>query len=186
MENENLEKLFDTLQGTFDIEEPLEGHQQRFLEKLSTSQGVVAIGRKKKPRLKTLSIAASMAMLFMLSIGLFNSKPTLEEQVAKISPEVSQTQFYFASLIEEQIKELENESTPETQQIIEDTMRQLQRLDTNYKTLEQDLVNGGNSKLILSAMITNFQTRIDLLKDVLNQIETIKNLKNQDDTKYTI
>ena len=56
----------------------------------------------------------------------------------------------------------------------------------NYKVLEQDLLNGGNSKLILSAMITNFQTRIDLLQDVLDQVENIKNLKNYNDENYTI
>lgn len=186
MENENLENLFDKLQGTFDIEEPKEGHQQRFLEKLQASQGVVSIQRKKNSWWKPLSIAASLAILCALGIGFFNSAPTRDEQVAEISPEVSQTQFYFASLIEEQVKELEDLSTPETQKIIDDTMVQLQRLETNYKKLEQDLLNGGNSKLLLSAMITNFQTRIDLLEDVLNQIENIKTLKNQNDANYTI
>jgi len=65
-------------------------------------------------------------------------------------------------------------------------MLQLQRLETGYQNLEQDLVNGGNSKLILSAMITNFQTRIDLLQDVIDQISTIKTLKNQNDANFTI
>lgn len=186
MENENIDKLFNTLQGTFDIEEPNEGHQQRFLEKMQASQGVVSIQGKKKSWWKPLSIAASVVLLCAIGIGFFNSAPTHEEQVAEISPEVSQTQFYFASLIEEQVKELEEENTPETRKIIEDTMMQLQRLETNYKTLEQDLLNGGNSKLILSAMITNFQTRIDLLKDVQDQISNIKILKNQNDANYTI
>lgn len=186
MENENLENLFDKILGTFDIEEPQEGHQQRFLEKLQASQGVVSIERKKKSWWKTLSIAASVAILCAVGIGFFNSAPSRDEQVAKISPEVSQSQFYFANLIEEQVLELENESTPETQKIIDDTLVQLHRLETNYIKLEQDLLNGGNSKLLLSAMITNFQTRIDLLEDVLNQISTIKILKNQNDANYTI
>ncbi len=186
MENEKIENLFDNLQGTFDIEEPKEGHQQRFLEKLQASQGVVSIERKRKSWWKPLSIAASVVLFCAVGIGFFNSVPTRDEQVAEISPEVSQTQFYFASLIEEQVRELENVSTPETQKIIDDTMVQLQRLEANYKTLEQNLLNGGNSKLLLSAMITNFQTRIDLLEDVLNQIENIKTLKNQNDANYTI
>ncbi|MFS4448070.1 hypothetical protein [Maribacter sp. 2307UL18-2] len=186
MENENIEQLFDKLQGTFDIGEPKEGHQQRFLEKLQASQGVVSIERKKKSWWRPLSIAASIVLLVGVGIGFFNSAPTRDEQVAEISPEVSQTQFYFASLIEEQVRELEEMGTPETQKIIDDTTIQLRRLETNYSTLEQDLINGGNSKLILSAMITNFQTRIDLLEDVLDQIETIKTLKNQNDANYTI
>ena len=186
MENENIDRLFDKPQGTFDIEEPQEGHQHRFLEKMQKSQGVVSLERKRKSLWKPLSIAASLLLLCALGVSFFNLAPTLDEQVAQISPEVSQTQFYFASLIEDQVRELENESTPETQKIIDDTMVQLQRLETNYRTLEEDLLNGGNSKLILSAMITNFQTRIDLLKEVQGQILNIKTLKNQNDANYTI
>lgn len=186
MENENIEQLFNKLQGTFDIEEPREGHQDRFLEKLQASQGVVSLDTKRRSWWKPLSIAASVVLLVAVGIGFFNTTPTRDEQVAEIAPEVSQTQFYFASLIEEQVKELEDMGTPETQKIIDDTMVQLKKLEANYSSLEEDLLNGGNSKLILSAMITNFQTRIDLLEDVLNQISTIKNLKNQNDANYTI
>ncbi len=186
MEKDNIDKLFDNLQGTFDTEEPKGGHQQRFLEKLQASQGVVSIQKKKNWWWKPLSIAASVAILLGIGFSMYNTSPTVDQQVAEISPEVSQTQFYFASLIEEQVKQLESESTPETKKMIDDTMIQLNRLDANYKVLEQDLLNGGNSKLILSAMITNFQTRIDLLQDVLDQVENIKNLKKYNDENYTI
>ena len=186
MKKDNIHQLFDKLQGTFDTEEPAGGHQQRFLEKLQASQGIVSIQKKKNTWWRPLSIAASAVILLAIGLSMFNTSPTIEQQVAEISPEVSQTQFYFASLIEEQVRQLESESTPETEKIIDDTMVQLKKLDTNYKVLEQDLLNGGNSKLILSAMITNFQTRIDLLQEVLDQVENIKNLKNYNDENYTI
>ena len=81
---------------------------------------------------------------------------------------------------------MKEEKTPETAQLVDDTLAQLAKLDKDYQTLEQDLVDGGDSKIILSAMITNFQTRIDLLKEVLSQIENIKNLKTQNDESFTI
>jgi len=186
MEKDNIDKLFDNLQGNFDTEEPKGGHQKRFLEKLQASQGVVSIQRKKNTWWRTLSIAASVIILLGVGFIMFNSTTSVDQQVAEISPEVSQTQFYFASLIEDQVKQLESESTPETKKIIDDTMVQLKKLEGNYQMLEQDLLNGGNSKLILSAMITNFQTRIDLLQEVLDQVENIKNLKNYNDENYTI
>jgi len=186
MEKDKINKLFDNLQGTFDTEEPKEGHQQRFLEKLQASQGVVTIQKKKNSWWRPLSIAASVVILLGIGFTMFNSSATIDEQVAEISPEVSQTQFHFASLIDEQVKQLESQSTPETKKLVDDTMVQLKKLDGSYKMLEQDLLNGGNSKLILSAMITNFQTRIDLLQDVLDQVENIKNLKNYNDENYTI
>lgn len=186
MEKGKLENLFKDLQGTFDTEEPAAGHEQRFLEKLERGHVVVQMARKRTSWWKPLSIAASVAILLTVGINLLAPKQSLEEQVAEIAPEVSETQFYFASLIEEQVKLLESESTPETRKIIDDTMIQLKKLEDSYTKLEQDLLKGGNSKLILSAMITNFQTRIDLLQDVLNQIDTIKTLKKYNDENYTI
>lgn len=185
-EDRTIEELFKTLQGSFDTEEPAEGHQQRFLDKLSNANGVVRLAPKKRNWWRPLSIAASIILLFAVGASLYTNQPSMDEQLAKISPEASQTQFYFANLIEEQIKELENESTPETKILVDDTMAQLTKLEINYKKLEQDLIGGGNSKLILSAMITNFQTRIDLLQEVMDKIENIKTFKNYDDENITI
>ncbi len=186
MEKDNLDRLFHNLKDSFDTEEPTTGHNLRFQEKLEAAQGVVSIQKKGSSWWKSLSIAASIAIMASIGLGLYNSSPTIEEQVAKISPEVSKTEFYFASLIEEQVKQLQSESTPETQKIISDTMVQLKKLEADYLVLEENLLKGGNSKLLLSAMITNFQTRIDLLQDVLNQVDTIKNIKNYNDENYTI
>lgn len=186
MEKENIERVFDDLKGSFDIEEPRHGHEARFLQKLIASKEDKNLRARKNGLRKMLLIAASIAFLCAISVGLYESQPTLEERVAKISPEVSKTEFYFANLIEEQVQELENGSTPETRQIIDDTMVQLKSLEKSYARLEQDLLNGGNSQLILSAMIKNFQTRMDLLQEVLEKMEIIKNLKNYDNAKSTI
>ncbi|WP_373516179.1 hypothetical protein [Pricia sp.] len=186
MENENIDRLFDTLRGSFDTEAPKAGHEFRFLGKLNASKGLASQEKKNKFGWKSLAIAASIALLCAVAVGLYESQPTLDQQVAEISPEISRSQLYFAGLIEEQVKALEKESTPQTRRIIDDSMVQLRKLETDYAQLEQDLIKGGNSKLLLSAMITNFRTRIDLLQDVLDKIESIKNLKSYDDTETTI
>lgn len=184
--DENIEELFKELKGTFDLEEPREGHQERFLEKLSAARGVVHISSQRRNWWKPLSIAASFILLFGLGIAFYTSQPTVEEQVAEISPEASQTHFYFANLIEEQVKELKEQSGPETQAMVDDALQQLEKLEADYDKLEKDLIEGGDSKLILSAMIMNFQTRIDLLQDVMNQIDNIKNINNYNDENFTI
>ncbi len=186
LKKDNIEELFESLHGTFDTEEPMKGHEDRFLEKLSAAQGVVSIKRTKRNWWRPLSIAASVVLLIGLGIGFLTEPISVENKVAKISPEASQTHFYFANLIEEQVRELEKQDSPETRKIIEDTMAQLQKLEQDYKRLEEDLLNGGDSKLILSAMITNFQTRIDLLEEVMNQVDIIKNIKSHNDENFTI
>ncbi|MGI9546818.1 MAG: hypothetical protein ACR2MM_06265 [Flavobacteriaceae bacterium] len=186
LQNENIEELFNQLRGSFDNEEPKAGHKQRFIEKLNTSKGVVTLKPQRRNWWKPISIAASVALLLSLGIGYYGNQQSVEQRVAEISPEASQTHFYFANLIEEQVKVLEEQSNPETKEVIADAMIQLQKLEENYTKLENDLLEGGDSKLILSAMITNFQTRIDLLEEVMNQINTIKNINTYDDANYTI
>jgi len=183
---DDINQLFNQLKDDFDFESPKENHQQRFLEKLNQSKGVVGIHKKKRNWLKPLSIAASVVVLCVLGLQFFINKPTINEQVVEISPEVSKTEFYFASLIEEQIQQLKDEKSPETARLIDDTLLQLKKLETDYKKLEQDLINSSNTKIILNAMVINFQTRIDLLKEVLNNIEDIKNLKSYNDENFTI
>ncbi|WP_422350731.1 hypothetical protein [Flagellimonas sp.] len=186
MKKDNLEELFGRLQGKLDLEEPQLGHQDRFLEKLNQSKGVTHLNSKKFNWWKPLSIAASVAFLCLLGIQVINTKPSIKEQVVEIAPEVSQTEFYFVNVIEEQIQQLKNEKSPETAKLVDDTLIQLEKLEKDYEALEQELVNGGNSKIILNAMITNFQTRIDLLKEVLSNIENIKNIKSHYDENITI
>jgi hypothetical protein len=183
---ENLENWFKNMKGSFDSEEPQEGHQHRFLNRLNASQGTIDLQRRHKSWWRPLSIAASLLVLMGLGLTVMINRPTLKEQVAEISPEVSKSQIYFAGLIEEQVNQLKDESTPATKKMIDDTLLQLKKLERNYGQLEQDLLNGGNSKLILSAMITNFQTRINLLQEVLEQVETINNIKNNKDENITI
>ncbi|MEM1257852.1 MAG: hypothetical protein AAGC45_08510 [Bacteroidota bacterium] len=185
MKKENLENLFERLHNDFDFEEPKAGHQERFLEKLNQANGVATLP-KKRNWWKPLSIAASISLVLVLGLQLFNNQPTLKEQVVEIAPEVSETEFYFASLIEEQVQMLKEEKSPETAKLVDDTLAKLSELEADYKVLEQELVNGGNSKMLLNAMITNFQIRIDLLEEVLANVETIKNLKPQDDANFTI
>ncbi|WP_435625207.1 hypothetical protein [Flagellimonas sp.] len=186
MKKDNLDDLFERLQGQFDIEEPGSGHQERFLAKLNQSKGVVSLPQRKNRVWKPLSIAASVVLICLLGLQIFNSEPSIKEQVVEIAPEVSKTEFYFASLIEEQVQELKDAKSPETARLVDDTLIQLDKLETDYNNLEQELINGGDSKIILNAMITNFQTRIDLLKEVLQNIENIKNLKSYNDENFTI
>ncbi|SDM80712.1 hypothetical protein [Kriegella aquimaris] len=179
IEKEKLENLFAEIRESLDYHEPDSGHKERFFEKLNAKNTSISDVRGRRIRwIKSLSIAASLALIIALGAYIGNAEPTMEEQVARISPEASNTQFYFANLIEEQVKKLKEEVSPETLKIIDDTLLQLKNLEKDYKELERNLIQGGNSKLILSAMITNFQTRINLLNAVLNQIETIKILKN--------
>ena len=60
-------------------------------------------------------------------------------------------------------------------------------LEKEYESLKIDLTNSGDDKRVIYAMISNFQTRIDLLKNVMETIENVKQLKkNNNENSITI
>lgn len=182
--NTEIENLFKELKNRFDTQEPSNTHTAKFIEKLNTTQKTQKT--QKKLSWKPFTIAASIAFLCAIGFTFFYPGQITNKQIAEIAPEVTETKFYFTSLINNQVNELKKETSPSTKKIIDDTLLQLNKLESDYKKLEQNLLNGGNTKLILSAIITNYQTRIDLVKDVMEQIDTIKNLKNYNDENFTL
>lgn len=183
MKENSLEKLFEKAKPYLDTEEPAIGHQVRFLDKLNNTKADNVTGIS---WWKPLSIAASVVLVMGIFLGQMTWNKTESEQLAEIAPEISNTEFYFANLIEQQINQLESERSPETQKLVEDVLQQMQLLEQDYERLKSDLLNGGNSQNILSAMIHNFQTRIDLMQDVLQKIESLKTFKNQYDENVII
>lgn len=187
MQKDTIDELFDNLKGEFDINEPNKNHELRFLDKLKTND-VVAINSKKTPGFNWkpfLAIAASVVICLSVFMTMQNEPEALD--LASVSPELSETQDFFTATIENELKKLNKERSPLTEQIITDALEQIQILETNYQNLKTDLTESGNDQRVIYAMITNFQNRIDILNTVLEQIETIKELKiNTNEPKNTI
>ena len=175
MKQDNLDTLFKNLTNEFDLLEPQENHKERFLLKLKQNKDAKT-AFKWKP---LLSIAASI--LLLISLFVFTGKPEIENDLASVSPEMKQTQDYFTLTINEELKKLNAERNPETQHLIDDAMELITQLETDYLNLTLDLNESGNDQRVIYAMINNFQSRIDILNTVLEQIESIKELKNNTD-----
>lgn len=179
MENKELNGFFRDLD--FDIAEAPEGHQERFLEKLKKHQFQPGSSRGKLRMLwmPILAVAASLLILFMLTGNLTgfqisNSKGDL----AAISPEMKETHEFYTSLIKTELTRLDEVKSPETEAVVNDALKQLEKLDSDYMELKKDLVKSGQDKRVIFAMVSNLQQRIDVLNNVLSRIEKINELKN--------
>ncbi|MEZ4797301.1 MAG: hypothetical protein R2785_09030 [Flavobacteriaceae bacterium] len=177
MSKNNLNIIFENLRADFDVEEPNSGHENRFLIKLNNqNREVITLTQPKSNFWKPfLSIAASIVLLVTVFIS-FN-KTNEPRDLASISPEMAETQNFFTNAISAEIEKLNSELTPEFQDLVVDALFQIELLEANYNKLKQDLTVSGNDKRVISAMISNFQDRIDILNNVLNQIEELKSTK---------
>lgn len=172
-EKQDLENLFARFNGEWDTEEPANGHEDRFLNRLE--------GKKKKKGL-LLRLAMPTAAAILIFFGIWTIyKPDAGTNtgaaVAKLSPKVQETQMYFAGIIQKELAKVEKENSPETQMLVKDALLRMDALEKDYEKLTKEMLAKGENKLIIHAMITNLQTRISFLEDVLTKIENIKKLK---------
>jgi biopolymer transport protein ExbD len=175
MKEENIEKVFKHLEGSFDVNSPNEGHHGRFLEKLNMDNTNLQPPSSKNHWKPLIAIAASLLICFAVFAGL--NKPSNSMDLASVSPELSKTQDFFTVTISEELKKLDAERSPLTNVMINDAMQQLAVLEDDYKNLKTDLSQSNDNRVIY-AMVSNFQNRIDVLTEVLDKIEDLKDLKN--------
>ena len=187
MKKDNIDKFFEEMRSDFDVESPNIGHQERFLSKLKNqNSGTITPTSGKVNFWKPfLSIAASVLLCLSL-ITLLKPSEKIKD-LASVSPEMSQAQSFFTTAISEELLKLNEAKTPDTAKLIEDAMKQMEILEKEYESLKIDLTNSGDDKRVIYAMISNFQTRIDLLKSVMETIENVKQLKkNNNENSITI
>ena len=168
MSNHNLEAIFNT--HNWDIEEPSAGHEKRFREKLNAFKP-----KKRKNYWTAIGIAASF--LLGISILYFTSLPQEKEIV--FSPQVQETHDYFSSILTAEVSNLKKLENPATKMLIEDALLEMERLEKDYESLKIEIRKNGENKQIVFAMITNMQTRISFIKQVLEQVEQLNSQSNE-------
>ena len=183
-QKDSLDRLFERLEGKFDTVESPADHQKRFLAKLEADQAESKL--KSSPIVRTLwkplSIAATVLLLLTAGIFIQNYEPEVDG-LASVSPKMEETQSFFTTVINDELETLKSFENEDTELLIHNTLGRLADLESKYDRLKIDLVNSGNDKRVIAAMITNFQNRIELLQQVTKTIDEIKTLKaNKNET----
>ena len=188
MKKDPIKDLFEKMHCELDIHKPSLNHRNRFLDRLQEQNEVKDLSDVHNPInwYRPLAIAASIAILFgvFLSTYLFDNKTPGD--LASVSPEMEQTQSFFVTAIATQLEEIKEKASPETQELVNDALNQIEKLESDYQKLKVDLVQSGNDQRVISAMIKNFQKRANLLDEVLQKINTIKTLKQTENENFIL
>ena len=164
MEHKNINELFE---GTtnWDFESPESGHEKRFLEKLQVT-------KLKKRNWIPLSLVASLFLSFGVLLYFYSN---FQQEEIQLSPQVQETQDYFSSVIQSELKNLKEQKNPMTTVLITDALNEMKKLETDYEKLKKEIAKNGENKQVIFAMITNMQTRISFLQQVMEQVDQINN-----------
>jgi hypothetical protein len=168
----NLEQYFDKNKDLFDIYEPNEGHMERFRARLE-NPGKQESGRSSLSYY-VMAIAASVLLVFGYWLGNFNSNKGAE--LADVSPQMEETQNFYVASIRSEMEKISGKRTEENTKIIDDAFKQLDILENNYQKLTLELKESGADKRVIHAMITNFQNRLFVLENLMDQLEELENM----------
>lgn len=162
----------------FDIHQTPTGHFNRFKDKFEAKKTSFIV---KPHRHKWYLIAASLALLVSLW---YNLKPVEKEgyELAAVSEQMKETQTYFTSVLTREIKKVNLQKNEQTNQLIQDALTRINRLQNEYINLSIELKNTGFDHRIVNAMIFNFQQRITIVQNLLDQINSIKTKQHETST----
>lgn len=173
------------------------GHRTRFLEKLEKANAVITVEvtdhvdqhfrtiknnppDKKVILLKQWALVASIVILLGIT-GLTIRNSNDDQGLSSVSTEMAQAQDFFTNTINQELVKLNKKENPDNKRIVTDTKTALHKLEQEYISIKKDYMVNSDSKMVIAAMIQNFQSRIDLLQLALEQIEQLKDLKEQKD-----
>ncbi|PLX05440.1 MAG: hypothetical protein C0594_07310 [Marinilabiliales bacterium] len=181
---DRLKKIIQEQQTHHD-QEPMEGHFERFAEKLEANQ------QKKRKLFPMFLKAASIAILFILSslwvYERFTEKQSTETQIsiADLSPEYKEAEMYYTHLVSEKNNEIENIlSNDSTEYKI--ISNELTEMDSLYTSLSNDLQANPNDKRVINSIIEYYQVKVEVLNRILNKLENVKPQKQYSHEKIEV
>lgn len=172
--DKDIQDFFKKHRNELDTEKMSSGHEARFLEKMKAPEK-----KTKKLWVTYLSVAASVILL--IGFYLFNNFNNPEEQLIEDNSypqEIAEAQFYFEGIITRELDRIQTYKNESNAKIIEDTLERIQKLKTEEEALLNQLSTDYN-RGIVKALVDNFQLRINLLNDLVQQIDEINQLKNE-------
>ena len=87
--------------------------------------------------------------------------------MADISPKMEEVENYFVTAINQELKTVEENRSLDTETIIEQALNRLEDLEEDYNYFLAELNTNGNQTRLISAMIKNYQKRLEILQNVL-------------------
>ena len=170
-----LEEIFKRGRSEFDDREPSDGHFERFSFKLATR---LHAGKAKRSILPYLLKAAVVTLLVTLSsLWTFDHfvRPNLKKTMtlSEVSPEYREVENYYVT----QVNFMENEftsldlSNPEQKEAL---MSEMASMDSVYVELQKELKANPNDQRIIDAMIKHYQTKLEVMTYILDQLRQIK------------
>jgi len=171
----NIEDIIRNNREIFEEEEPAEGHFDRFNKKLIQRFHSGTFKRSIVPYLLKAAVVTLLVTLSSLWIwDHFLSPANKRMTLGDVSPQYREVENYYihqVSLLENEIKTVKLSEDPEHNKMLTSEMRSM---DSVYVQLQKELKTNPGDDRIISAMIEHYQTKLEVMTYIVNQLKTIR------------
>ena len=183
----NIEEFIRNNKNEFDSEEPSENHYENFNKKLGSKF-------KREARLLPLLRIASVAILLILSSLWIVQNFIIDEQIVSIaklnlsdlSSDYNEVEMFFTAGINSSLEELANLGSEGERIKHEMVESEFKELDSTYELLQAELAMQPDDERIIDAMIGYYQTKQNILNNILTQLKHAKNLNPNNHDTYQV
>lgn len=175
-EMKNIEEIIRENRNLFEEREPIDGHLDRFDWKLEKRLHSHATKRSIVPyllRAAVVTVLVTLSSLWAWDTFLRQDKGGMT--LGEVSPQYREVENYYVhqvSLMEGQLQTIDFGTSPEQKEMLQE---ELKSMDSTYVQLQKELKANPNDERIINAMIEHYQTKIEVMTFIVDQLKAIRN-----------
>ncbi|EMY82263.1 hypothetical protein pgond44_03463 [Psychroflexus gondwanensis ACAM 44] len=162
-----------------------EGHQQLFETKLKKESKAVSSSETLQ------KIAAVLIVALVSSILWLQTPPDQIQQnetsnlisLGDFSPEFQKIESFYQASINYELATLE---TGDYDDLVNSYVLEVEKIDGEYKRLQNELAQQGFDETLIEAMIENLQLRLELLQNLKLKLTELKTLNHDSESIYQL
>lgn len=159
----------------FDSMEPSAGHMERFQRKLGQRFHSTGIKRSIVPYLLRAAVVTVLITLSSLwTWEHFIRRENTRMSLSDVSPQYREVENYYIHQVNMMQNEIRNIdlNNPEQKEML---FSEMKSMDSAYVQLQKELKSNPDDERIINAMIEHYQTKVEVMTFILNQLKTIRN-----------
>jgi hypothetical protein len=178
-----IEDIIRNNKDFFEDREPSEGHFERFNRKLEIRFQTIAPKRSIVPYLLRAAVVTLLVTLSSLWTWDHFIRPgSNRTTLGQVSPQYKEVENYYihqVNMMEGEIVTVDLKNNPEQKEML---MKEMKTMDSAYVSLQKELKANPDDERIINAMIEHYQTKLEVMTYIVNQLKTIRN-DNQNNTE---
>jgi hypothetical protein len=179
----NIEDTIRNNKELFEDREPLEGHFDRFNRKLEIRFRTNTTKRSIVPYLLRAAVVTLLVTLSSLWTWDHFIRPgSSRTALGQVSPQYKEVENYYihqVNMMEGELVTVDLKNNPEQKAML---IKEMKSMDSVYVSLQKELKANPDDERIINAMIEHYQTKLEVMTYIVNQLKTIRN-NNQNNTE---